>query len=136
MKLTKRQLKQIIREEYDALKRQGLLSESTSHPEKGECPSIYEWEKIYSLTKSMRVSGRGEPTTAYLKAWNRYKKKGMNIPGMLYDETPECAYAVIAAARNGGYEMPESAYQEICDAWLEDATNLSDFDWNYDPDDY
>ena len=129
--MNKRKLRRALRESI-----RSVLSESTSHPEKGECPSIYEWEKIYSLTKSMRVSGRGEPTTAYLKAWNRYKKKGMNIPGMLYDETPECAYAVIAAARNGGYEMPESAYQEICDAWLEDATNSSDFDWNYDPDDY
>ena len=94
MKISRRKLRRTLRESI-----RSVLSESTSHPEKGECPSIYEWEKLYNLTKTMRVSGRGEPTTAYLKAWNRYKKKGMNIPGMLYDETPECAYAVITAAR-------------------------------------
>ena len=107
-----------------------------SHPTKGECPSHYDWEKLYSLTKTMRIRGYGEPTTAFLKAWNRYKKKGMNIPGMLYDETPECAYAIIEAAARGGYDMSDEAYQAVCDAWMQDADNKSDFDWNYDPDAY
>ena len=57
--MNKRKLRRALRESI-----RSVLSESASHPEKGECPSIYEWEKIYNLTKSMRVSGRGEPTTA------------------------------------------------------------------------
>ena len=139
MKITKRQLKRIIREEYNILKQQGLLVEEVAEvtsPKMGKCPGFYDWEKLYNLTKTMRISGRGEPTTAYLKAWNRYKKKGMNIPGMLYDEVPYCAYAVIDAARRGGYDMSEEAYEAICDAWLEDAEEKSEFDWNYDPDGY
>ena len=129
--MNKRKLRRVLRESI-----RGVLSESTSHPEKGECPDKYDWGKLYSLTKSMRVSGRGEPTTAYLKAWNRYKRKGMNIPGMLYDETPECAYAIIDASRRGGYEMSEEAYQSVCEAWMQDADQYSEFSWNYDPDEY
>ena len=131
MKISKRQLKQFLRESFH-----NILLESTSHPEKGECPDQYDWGKLYSLTKSMRIRGYGEPTTPFLKAWNRYKKKGMNIPGLLYDDVPECAYAVIEAASKGGYDMSDDAYQTICDAWIQDANNRSAFDWNYDPDDY
>lgn len=131
MKILRRKLKRTLRESI-----RSVLSENASHPDKGECPDQYDWEKLYSLTKSMRIRGYGEPTTPFLKAWNRYKKKGMNIPGMLYDDTPECAYAVIEAAARGGYDMSDEAYQAICDAWMEDANNKSNFDWNYDPDDY
>ena len=139
--MNKRKLKRILRESirdvlsegpFDRIER--MSQPGPSHPAKGECPDWYTWQKIYDLTKSMRVSGRGEPTTAYLKAWNRYKRKGMNIPGMLYDETPECAYAIIDAAKRGGYDMSEEAYQAVCDAWMQDADSYSDFSWNYDPD--
>ena len=72
----------------------------------------------------------------YPKYTEQDKKKGMNIPGMLYDDTPECAYAIIEAAARGGYDMSDEAYQVVCDAWMQDADNKSDFDWNYDPDAY
>ena len=145
MRLTKRQLKRIIREEF---KRRGLVKESfenleammkpgPSHSSKGECPSHYDWSSLYNIAKSMRISGYGEPPTRFLKAWNRYKnKKGYNIPGMLYDEVPECAYAIIEAAARGGDDMSAEAYQAVCDAWMQDADSYSEFSWNYDPDSY
>ena len=147
MRLTKRKLRRILRESIRSVLSEGSFDDierkmqpGPSHATKGNCPSFYDWEKLYSLTKSMRVSGRGEPTTAFLKAWNRYAtNKGrnkINVPAMLYDETPECAYALIDAARRGGYEMSEEAYQAVCDAWMQDADSYSDFSWNYDPDEY
>ena len=141
--MNKRKLRRILRESIRDVLSEGSFDDierkmqpGPSHATKGNCPSHYDWEKLYSLTKSMRVTGRGEPTTAFLKAWNRYKKKGMNIPAMLYDETSECAYALINVARSGGYEMSDEAYQAVCDAWMEDADSYSDFSWNYDPDEY
>ena len=119
---------------FDRIER--MSQPGPSHATKGNCPSHYDWERVYSVAKSMRVRGYGEPPTRFLIAWNRYKKKGMNIPGMLYDEVPECAYAIIEAAARGGYDMSDEAYQSVCDAWMQDADTKSDFDWNYDPDSY
>ena len=141
--MNKRKLRRILRESirkvvsessFEDIER--MMEPGPSHATKGECPSHYDWDKLYSVAKSMRVRGGGEPPTGFLKAWNRYKKKGYNIPGMLYDDVPECAYAVIQAAARGGYEMSGEAYESVCAAWMDDADNKSDFDWNYDPDDY
>jgi len=140
--MNKRKLRRILRESirgvlfegsFDDLERK--MQPGPSHPTRGECPSHYDWDTLYSIVKSMRLRSYGEPPTRFLKAWNRYKfKKGFNIPPMLYDEVPECAYALIQAAGQGGYELSEEAYQAVCDAWMQDADQYSDFSWNYDPD--
>ena len=142
--MNKRKLRRALRESIRSMLSEGSFDDierkmqpGPSHATKGNCPSFYDWEKIYSIAKSMRIRSYGEPPTRFLKAWNRYKfKKGMNIPPMLYDEVPECAYAIIEAAARGGYDMPEEAYQAACDAWMQDADGYSDFSWNYDPDEY
>lgn len=143
--MNKRKLRRILRESirdvlsessFDRIER--MMQPGPSHSTKGECISHIEWEDLYAIVKSMSHSIRsyGEPPTSFLKAWNRYKRKGYNIPPMLYDQTPQCAYALVSAARKGGYDMSEEAYQKVCDAWMEDADSYSDFSWNYDPDEY
>lgn len=140
--MNKRKLRRILRESI-----RDVLSESSferiermsqpgpAHPKRGNCPSHYDWDSIYRIVKSMRLSSYGEPPTRFLKAWNRNKfKKGLNIPPMLYDQVPECAYALIRAASQGGYDLTDEGYQAVCDAWMEDADQLDDFSWNYDPD--
>ena len=143
--MNKRKLRRILRESIQDVLSEGAFDRiermsqpGPSHSTKGECPDWYTWQKLYDITKSMRVRGSGEPTTAFLTAWNRYAtNKGqnkINIPAMLYDEIPECAYALIDAARRGGYDMSEEAYHAVTDAWMRDADSYSDFSWNYDPD--
>lgn len=144
MRITKRKLRQVIRESIRTFLSEGtyedierMMQPGPPHPEKGNCPSHHDWQKIYSIAKSMRMRSYGEPPTSFLKAWNRYKfKNGMNIPPMLYDEVPSCAHTLILAAQKGGYEMSEEAYQKCCDAWMEDAAGRTDSSWNYNPEEY
>ena len=113
---------------------QRVIQESASHPEKGECPDIYDWDKLVGIAQSMlmgRYSGRGEPPTGFMKAWNRYKSKGMNIPGILYDDTPECARLVMQIGSQQ-YRIQDGDYENICAAWLEDAERMEQFDWDYE----
>ena len=127
--MNKRKLRRVLRESIRT-----VLSESASHPEKGECPGVYEWEKLVGIAQSMlmgRYSGRGEPPTGFLKAWNRYKSKGMNIPGILYDDTPECARLVMQIGSRQG-RLYDGDHEKICAAWLEDAERLDQFDWEYE----
>ena len=75
--MNKRKLRRVLRESI-----RSVLSENASHPEKGECPDIYSWDKLIGIAQSMmmgRYRGGGEPPTGFLKAWNRYKSKGMNL---------------------------------------------------------
>jgi len=131
MKISKQKLKRVLRESI-----RSVLSESVSHPDKGECPSIYEWQNLVSVAQSMlmgRYRGYGEPPTGFVRAWNRYRKKGMNIPPILYDEVPNCATAIMQIGSQQ-YELHESDYKIVCENWMTDADELDDFSWNYDPD--
>ena len=143
--MNKRKLRRILQESI-----RSVLSESSfddierkmqpgpSHATKGECPSHFEWEDLVSIAQSMlmgRYRGYGEPPTGFMKAWNRYKKKGMNIPPILYDEVPNCATAIMQIGSRQ-YELTDSDYKLVCENWMEDADTLNDFSWNYDPDDY
>ena len=142
--MNKRKLRRILRESIRNILSEGSFDDierkmqpGPSHASKGKCPLWIEWEDLYSIAKSMRLSSYGEPPTKFLKAWNRYKfKKGYNIPPMLYDEVPACAHTLILAAQSGGYEMSEEAYQKVCETWMEDADGRTDFSWNYNPDEY
>ena len=127
--MNKRKLRRVLRESI-----RSVLSENASHPEKGECPDIYSWDKLVGIAQSMmmgRYRGGGEPPTGFLKAWNRYKSKGMNIPGILYDDTPECARLVMQIGSRQ-YRLQDGDYEKICAAWLEDAERMSQFDWEYE----
>ena len=143
--MNKRKLRRILRESI-----RSVLSESSfdriermsqpgpSHPTKGACPSHLEWEDLVSIAQSMlmgRYRGYGEPPTGFMRAWNRYKKKGMNIPPILYDEVPSCATAIMQIGSQQ-YELHDSDYKIVCDNWMTDAEELDDFSWNYDPDGY
>ena len=143
--MNKRKLRRILQESI-----RSVLSESSfddierkmqpgpSHATKGECPSHFEWEDLVSIAQSMlmgRYRGYGEPPTGFMKAWNRYKKKGMNIPPILYDEVPNCATAIMQIGSQQ-YELSESDYKIVCDNWMTDAEEMEDFSWNYDPDGY
>lgn len=111
-----------------------VLAENASHPEKGECPDIYEWQKLVSIAQSMlmgRYSGRGEPPTGFVRAWNRYKSQGMNIPGILYDSVPNCATAIMQIGSQQ-YELGKSDYKIVCDNWMTDAEEMDQFDWDYE----
>ena len=133
MKMNKRKLRRVLRESI-----RSVLSESVSHPEKGECPDVYDWDKLVGIAQSMfmgRYGRGGEPSSGWMRAWNRYATGKMNIPPMLYDEVPECA-RVVKEIGSRQYRIQPGDYERICEAWLEDANHLSDFDWNYDPDGY
>jgi len=127
--MNKRKLRQVLRESI-----RSVLSESVSHPEKGECPDIYEWQKLVSIAQSMlmgRYRGYGEPPTGFVRAWNRYKSKGMNIPGILYDSVPNCATAIMQIGSQQ-YELTQSDYKIVCDNWMTDADEMDQFDWDYE----
>ena len=129
--MNRRKLRRILRESI-----RSVLSEGASHPEKGECPSIYEWQNLVSVAQSMlmgRYRGYGEPPTGFMRAWNRYQKKGMNIPPILYDDVPECATKIMQIGSRT-YDLSEAQYEEVCAVWMEDADNYDDHSWNYDPD--
>ena len=141
--MNKRKLRRILRESirdvlsessFDDIERQ--MQPGPSHATKGECPSHYDWQRLVSIAQSMlmgRYRGYGEPPTGFMKAWNRYRKKGMNIPPILYDEVPNCATAIMQIGSRQ-YELTDSDYKIVCDNWMEDADTYSEFDWNYDPD--
>ena len=138
IKMNKRKLRRILRESI-----RSVLSENVSHPEKGQCPSIDEWQKLVSIAQSMlmgRYSGYGEPPRGFMKAWNRYsklppEKGGMNIPPILFDEVPNCATAIMQIGSQQS-ELLDSDYKIVCDNWMTDAEEMDDFSWNYDPDGY
>ena len=108
MKITRRQLRRIIRE--------------ASRP--NSCPSREDWGKLLSVASSMLVgryyegAGRG-----FIKVWDRYRKS-MNLPEAFYDEIPESFRLVkqIGAQRNYnlGEELSEQNFQALCDAWQTD----------------
>lgn len=141
--MNKRKLRRILRESirdvlsessFDDIERK--MQPGPSHATKGECPSHLEWEDLVSIAQSMlmgRYRGYGEPPTRFMKAWNRYKKKGMNIPPILYDEVPNCATAIMQIGSRQ-YELTDSDYKLVCENWMEDADALDDHSWNYDPD--
>jgi len=127
--MNKRKLRRVLRESI-----RNVLSESASHPEKGECPDIYEWQKLVSIAQSMlmgRYRGGGEPPSGFMRAWNRYKSQGMNIPGILYDDTPECARLIMQIGSRT-YDLSEEDFQKVCETWLEDAERMDQFDWEYE----
>jgi len=131
--MNKRKLRRVLRESI-----RSVLLESVTHPDKGECPDIYEWENLVSIAQSMlmgRYRGYGEPPTGFVKAWNRYRKKGMNIPPILYDAVPNCATAIMQIGSQQ-YRLQPGDYKVVCDNWMTDAEELDDFSWNYDPDEY
>ena len=123
MKVIKKQLRRTINR---------VLKENISHATHGECPSFQEWESLVHVAQSMLMgryyegAGRG-----FIKIWARYKKKGMNIPSALYDETPECMREVMSIGKNQG-TLTEDGYEAICEAWARDADYYSEFDWNYE----
>ena len=145
VQMNKRKLRRILRESIRDVLSEGLLDDvkrerqpGPSHPTKGNCPSRYDWQRLVSVAQSMlmgRYRGYGEPPTGFVRAWNRYRNKGMNIPPILYDEVPNCATAIMQIGSRQ-YELTESDYKIVCENWMEDADTLDDFSWDYDPDGY
>ena len=105
MKITKRQLRRIIKEA------------AKSKP----CPDRYDWEKLLHVASEMLVgryyegAGRG-----FINVWNRYRKS-MGLPEAFYDYEPESMRLVmrIGARRNYnlGAELSDEDFQALCDAW-------------------
>ena len=56
MRLTKRQLKRIIREEYSRLKRRGLIRESVSCPDPAECERIVEDNDFFLMDPDVHAA--------------------------------------------------------------------------------